>query len=314
MQHWVDQLVEELTNDLSSLSEHRRAMLHRVSALIRDASSYNFRNERMDAIADSIITCETTQDLAGHLQDAAALAGFSYASIFVLTLGRERTPFRSRVCTSLPDSWLQLYRTRNYQFVDPVYRLAHGLQEPRLITQELDDPPLVRSFWQNAVQQNIGSAVWVNTITCTDGARIAVTFNSTILTQLILEELRWDGTDLAMIANLAAESFVRLNCMAGHATEPLSLPELRFLQMLCNGPDLDDANSVTASYGSDISLQTSILRKLGVRSLTQASVIAMNRGWFDDLPWERVEISTPFLSSNKEDMFEESVNNKLLID
>lgn len=308
MRHWVDELVEELANDLAPLSEQRQAMIHRVSDLIRDASSYHFRNERMDAIADNIITCETTQDLAGHLQNAAASTGFSYASAFVLTLGREGTPFRSRVCTSLPESWLQLYRTRNYQFVDPVYRLAHGLQAPQLITQELDDPPLVRSFWQNAVQQDVGSAVWVNTITCTDGARIAVTFNSTMPTQLILEGLRWDGTDLAVIANLAAEAFVRLNCMAGHATEPLSLPELRFLQMLCNGPDLNDVNSVTANYGSEISLQMSIRRKLGVRSLTQAGIIAMNRGWFDDLPWECIEVSTPFILPNKESMLEDLVN------
>lgn len=308
MRHWVDELVEELTNDRSPLPEQRRVMLHRVSALIRDASSYLFRSERMDAVAGNIITCETTQDLARHLRDAATSAGFSYASIFVLTLSREGTPFRSRVCTSLPESWLQRYQTRNYQFVDPVYCLAHGLQAPRLVTQEPDDPPLVRSFWQDAVQRNIGSAVWVNTITCSDGSRIAVTFNSIISTRLILEGLRWDGTDLAMIANLAAEAFVQLNRMAGEATEPLSIPELRFLQMLCSGSDLNDVNSVTASYGSDISLQMSIRRKLGVRSLTQASIIAMNRGWFDDLPWERVEISTPFLSLDNEGMFKELVN------
>ena len=261
---------------------------------MRETSSYHFRSEQMDVIASNIINCETAHELAQHLWSAAKLAGFSYASVFVLSLGREGTPFRSKVCTSLPNSWLKLYRKRNYQLIDPVPREAYELQAPKLITRKLDDPPLVQSFWENAIRENVGSAVWVNTTNCIDGSKIAVTFNSFSPEQLINENLRWNESDLVVISDLAAEAFVRMNSIIGDIKEPLSVAELRFLQMLCNGHDLSHDGSTTANHEQSSSLQISIRRKLGVRSLTQAAVIAMNRGWFDELPWEHGEISTPY--------------------
>ena len=51
---------------------------------------------------------------------------------------------------------------------------------------------------------------------------------------------------------------------------------------------------ITARFGSNKALQSSIRRKLGAETVFQAIAIASARGYFDDMPFTVSEVTRPF--------------------
>ena len=289
MRHWVRELIEMATAN-QNLSDEMQKGLRRMCEYIESADVYFFRREEAEKISDDLHDCDSLVDLARSLFDIATMIGFQNATLFLVKNGRKSVTWRKRVCTTLPETWLRRYKEMKYQFVDPVVLAAYSGSPAGFVRRSKGDAPVVESFWADAEKHGIGASCWRTNIQLSSGAIVGISLTDNSGRKNAEQRLFLDMSDLMVLAEQAAHTFEEIECFGAEPKDLLTEDELRFLRVVLTADDPKEAMKLPFLFGSKSSIQASIARKLGVRNLLQAVVIASGNGWLDDLPFEEDEV------------------------
>jgi hypothetical protein len=295
MDHWVRVLLQDVLFDQSGTPDHIRKGLSRATRIIEEMEPYQFRTDEFDEIADALSECTELPDLSRLMWTATTSAGFQNFIIFVLKNGANG-PLQSRVCTSCNSDWLDRYQSQRYQFIDPVMAAASRADGVFEFADLESRSAVIAGFWADAEAHRIGRNGLCIARTRPDGTRIGVSFLTSKAETQARGLVRLNGSDLVMIADLAADAFCYASYGLAVEAEALSPEELRFLYVLATRKDPQEAFEIVPLYGSNKSLQASIRRKLGVETVFQAVSRAAARGYFDEVPYEASEVTRPFPS------------------
>ncbi|WP_458326278.1 autoinducer binding domain-containing protein [Roseobacter sp. A03A-229] len=293
MQHWARSVLEELLWANKDVSDRIRADTMRIVGLIEERDVHDFRTHELSEIADHLSVCTDLSDLSYHMWSLTTSLGFQHFAIFVLSQGPGMS-FKPRICTSFNQKWIDRYVERRYQYVDPVMAKASKSDGSFLFSEAFSNAPMAVEFWADAKAHRIGQQGVCFAMTRPNGSRIGISFSADATEEKISETVLLNEYDLSFLAQLAADSFCFSAAGPSLPNDTLSVNELRFLQVLANSPDPKEALNVSSSFGSNESLQASIRSKLNVETVFQAIAIAASRGWFDDLPYDSMEILKPF--------------------
>lgn len=293
MKHWVHSVLEEAFSSTKSSPEHVRQGLQRIAHLVESMDVHPFRTSELEGIADDLSECTDLRQLSKLMWRAATSTGFQHFAIFVIRQGSNGM-FKSRICTSYNQAWIERYQAKSYQFVDPIIAEASRRDGWFLYDDLENDAPVVQSFWDDAKQHRIGGNGVCFALTRKDGSRLGIVFATAHTAEKTRELVRLNGSDLQFLANLAADSFCFVSCGPDLADDTLTVQELKFLYTLASNPDPKEALAISSSYGSNHALQASIRAKLNVDTVFQAISIASSRAWFNLLPYDAKEVTRSF--------------------
>ena len=293
MEHWVRMLIKDLDVDGKAMSSVARAGLSRLIAITEAMEPHQFRTDELAGLADAMAECTELAELSRLMWTAATSTGFENFIIFVIRNGSNGTP-RSRVCTSCNADWIARYQEMNYHLTDPVMAAAREGSGYFLFSDLHSASPPVAAFWEDAKRHRIGDNGLCFMIDRPDRCRIGVSFLTAKSVDQTRANARLNGYDLMVLANLAVDAFCYMSYGTEGMYEQLSEEELRFLNALATWHRPEEAFDITARFGSNKALQSSIRRKLGAETVFQAIAIASARGYFDDMPFTVSEVTRPF--------------------
>lgn len=290
IRHWVRDALDDAFENVPSSDDSRLADLRRIAEIVERTRPYPFRTGALSELADGIDEVTDLEQLAKCLWDVAVAAGFQHGTIFVVRLGHAAA-FRHRICTSYPEAWLARYAEKAYQFVDPVVAMVAQSDDPFLFSEAGGSGPVVEAFWADAEAHRIGRHGLCFPVSLPGGAKAGVSFASASPEAIARRNAVRHRSDLFHLSRQLVDTFAYFARISSGQSQSLAPIELRFLHMLLTSEDPQEALRLTPAFGSAKSIQTSIKRKLGVSSVFQAVGIASAAGWFDDLPYERREVS-----------------------
>lgn len=293
MQHWIRTVFEDAIWNGKAKSQQANEAINRIVELIETNDVHMFRTADLESISTELSDCDDLNDLSELMWHLATSIGFQNFTIFVLQQGAAGT-FKSRVCTSYNEDWIERYQARSYQFVDPVMAQASARDGWFLYSDLSATAPVVRDFWDDAEVHRIGRNGVCFAMTRLDGTRIGVSFSSMNSKEIVQDCVRLNGFDLQFLASQAVDSFCNASFGRELMDDTLTMLELRFLHVLSSSSQPDEALKISAGFGSNKSLQASIRSKLGVDSVYQAIAIAASKGWFNQLPYDPKEVLKPF--------------------
>ena len=291
--HWALSSLDDLMASDAGLPEELLADFAKMAEVVASMDLYCFRNPKLEAISDELAACDTLDQLAHIMWDAATETGFKHATVFVINQGNVPA-FKTRVSTSYPNKWLERYAEREYLFVDPIFERSSQSSEPFLFSDVPTRSPVVEAFWNDAVGHGIGRHGFCCVSNMDTGTRIGVSFGSGNSESVTARNVRTHGSDLRFLAQIAAETFFYLAQTSPDASQSLTVTELRFLHMLVTSDDPEAALAVNPAFGSNSALQASIRKKLGVKTILQAVSKASTNRWFDGLPFDVTDVSRAF--------------------
>ncbi len=289
MRHWVREAVEEALSSSERPSARLVSDLKRTVEVIEELDWHFFRTVALDEIAGQVSECDDFGTLVKFLKRAATELGFDHGSIFVLRQGNGQ-PIKNRVCTTYPKEWLKRYKRNGYQSLDPVISFALHSNQPFSFSQLPNKVPMVQAFWRDAEAYGVGRMGLGFSFDSSESGRIGVSFSSLVAEEDFNESARISGRDAHVMANLLSEAFVRASGQSPKPLSRLSTSELQFLFQTMNSsnPGLLSDQSRRKQFGVD--LQSSILNKLGVNNLLQAISVASSNKWFDELPYDALDL------------------------
>jgi len=297
MEHWATALLRNLQRGNIKSTATVDQQINRIIKIIDDTGVHHFRTDELEKLADEVVECADLVQLAQLLWLSATSCGFEHFVMFVITQG-SKGAFSTRVTTSFNEEWIARYEKMNYSSIDPIFNAATSWDRPFSFAEVSRSSPAIELFWEDAVKHRVGENGICFPITRNDGSKLAVSYITRKSALLAARCIEQNGCDLGFISELATECFCFLSQGQHRSDRILSLEELRFLHALSTDRDPTRALAMTASFGSNKSLQTSIRQKLGVETIFQAVSIASWNHWFDSLPYEQGEVvlSHPKLS------------------
>ena len=294
IRHWVHNILAEAIPDSNVLPEGVWSSLKKITEIFETLPEYHFHSDVLEDLADAVIDVETITELGKLLWRTATSAGFQHANIFAVSCGSSRAPFRTRSCSSFPEAWLTRYVEANLHSLDPIFQIARSSQVSAVVQSRDVKAPFQQTFWTEASNYGIGNIAFVVPVTVSSGARVAVSFQSSCSADVVDHRLRQFGSDLEIIARLAADKFAELAQIVGGEDDVLSSDEIKFLWVLASTGDQKRAAEVRGAFGSNKALQVSIREKLGVETMVQAVAIAAARGLFEDGSIEHADVEAVF--------------------
>lgn len=293
MSHWVRAILEEVTSPNHKLPRHVREGLDRLAKIVETSPEAQFRTQELEFLADEIFMCADIKHLSQLLWQVTSIAGFQHFSIFVVNQGSANA-FRTRMCASYNERWLEQYVEKSYRFLDPIATRASKSDGSFVFAETHSQSPIIRAFWKDAEAHGVGSNGFCHVSTHRYGARVAVSFSTTSTSEETYENIRLNGHDLKIIADEAIDRFCELSSGEIPDDNVLTDQEIWVLYKLATCSDPLTAFPRLLNCEVNKSLQASICRKLKVTTLFQAIAVASSKHWFDLLPFYSDEVVTPF--------------------
>lgn len=294
VQHWVEGVLRRANQRHTKIPTSVRDDIERLCNIVKNLTYYEFYNEEMVGFVEDLSDCNDIDNISDIIVNVGKMCGFDHASIFLLRHGDAIT-FKKRVCTSYPWSWLVAYDQNRYQFIDPVVLRALRSDGSFLFSEIDSTSPQVERFWRDAKQFGIGTEGCCFVYEFDPGIRIGISFTSTGTSALVEKAFDHHGSDLAVLGQIACQSFVEMCGVFRAAGSELSIDELRFIKMLIDISDPSDASKLIGHPESQV-WQSSICRKLGVGTIYQAFAIVSREKLFDDLPFADLDVSVARLN------------------
>lgn len=282
--HWIHEWESKLRASIPTLSDALERDLNSIRTHILQSPTYVFRNRFLQDCAERIADENDLNRLTDHLAEVGAAAGFKDTTLFLLRQG-DLSAFKTRVCTTYSEQWLELYGRAHYQYVDPIIARALEGGEPFQFSEVKGTSPLEIEFWANASRHGVGCDGLVIPVTLPCNAQIAVSFSSRVGATGVEMRSAEHVCDLKVIAEIASQRFGLLARNSPACKSRLNEEELEFLRVLVISDDPQGAMSTMSCLASVRSIQTRILEKLGVPTILQAVALACLHQWFDDSPF-----------------------------
>lgn len=268
--------------------------LSRASRIISESRDYHFRTEKAESLFDQIQVSGRIQDLSHLIFDMATHYGFKHGTLFLLQSGSTGGIWSHRVCTSLPERWLQHYKESEYQYIDPTIFSSLTSRQPVFVGRACNDSPRVTQFWNDVDRYKIGSTVYCGSHKTRSGATVGFSFVSENSERACTKKIRFDESDIFKLTGSLAAVFEELSAKGNGNLEELSQQELLFLRSVLLGKSTDDPINYGGFKVCPMSVQAAISRKLGVDTILQAVAVAASRGWLDEVSYSSGEVHTIF--------------------
>lgn len=288
---WIARLIERSIDLGDSLPSDLLSDIVRVARIALEQPEYQFRWPELKVIAEYIDDSSSGDEYVAALVGAADICQFDFASVFVIRHGNAIN-FRKRVCTTMPDSWLENYDARRYKFTDPVTLKALGGATRLLFSDIKLTSPMAESFWKDAEKYGIGRNGILFTYDLGMGIKIGMSLVSGDTEEVVADRYEKYGNDLEVFGAIAARSFADSFGLFHVDQTDLTVDDLRFLKALMNSASPVDAASLMEDNKMR-AVQDSICKRLGVSTVYQALSIVAREGWFDDLPFDGEEVLKP---------------------
>lgn len=285
MEHWVRTVLQTLQKSEGATPPNLTESLERIADLIETDQNYQYRRPELQDHAEMICDSEDLDELSSIVDKAARLCGFSSFAIFVIKVGLGNS-FSNRICTSYHEGWINRYRQKDYQYIDPVISQAMVSDDPFAYSDISSSSPVVKDFWSDAEAHGIGSNGLCVAQNGPRGCRLAISFGSTLSQEETQRMIQQDGRDLVALGEEAMHQFLSFFSISPQGKK-LEEKELLYLYRLATG------EKPTTACQKSQHLEAAICKKANVRSIGQAIHLAGVEGWFDDLPYQIEDVVRP---------------------
>lgn len=292
MQHWSEVVVNDALWYIKDCPDHVQSALKRMAHIISEQPAYRFRLPEVERYADEIAECTELTTLVEYMWRACTSLGFQHVTIFALAQGKNGV-FRKGICTSHSLKWIRLYQKKRYRFIDPVVSMA-SQRDGSFLFSDLPSTPNSEAFWSDAERHRIGRNGLCLAVTRQDGARVGVSYSTSLDNKATEKLLRLNRHELECLAILAIDCFCDISAGRSQDVSNLTDAELRFLYLLSTTPAPTAAMKINNGFGSNSHLQSSIRNKLGVETIFQAVAMAAASHWFDSLQYEEDDVIRMF--------------------
>jgi len=290
MNGWVE---DALRDAIDFLAKSRRNDL--ASDLNRILKAVNFddleimRSSAADQIAGEIVESETIAELTDTLKRMARMMNFGHCTL-LLVAENSSANFTTKVITTYPEEWINLYVNRRYYFVDPVVQASKTRVQSFYWDSLPSSGTVVRSFWSEAEAHGVGSSGYTLPITTERGDMLALSISSMQGVESFRETLAFHESDLFNLGVFLAEAFCRLAAEHRPASYNPTDEQLLVLQAISRGVEEADLEGWAYQYGSYSTLRRSICSLFHTKTLAQAAVLAARIGLLDNAPLTKADI------------------------
>lgn len=277
---WFAEVLDDLIAQNDRIGSDTLAELRRARDRLSRENRLIPRHEATEAIQSRLSDAETIDQVAASFSEIPAAFGFDDATLIVLNEGG--LYLSRRVISTLPDEWWDDYHTLRLFDRDP---LIGGIlaREHELYLDELvpEDENAARHYSTAALARGIGINGVIFKIATPDGLVAAVILNTRRDRDYARKQYRRYREDLQALAFATCEALVYFSRVGASSMAHLEGEEIHFLRLVATSEDPVSAMRLDCRYGSALALQTQIIRKLGVKSIFQAVLIAARRGLLD---------------------------------
>jgi hypothetical protein len=244
-----------------------------------------YRSSRLEALADALVDCDTLESLHRLIAEVAAAFDVSHCTIHLI---RERSTafYGTKVLTTFPKAWVAEYVDRRHSTIDPIIESCRrGTGTFFWDLQKASDDPITRHFIRAAIESGIGPSGISRVAETRYGSTIAVSLSSTLEQGVFRGRFQARLADFNEIAAELVDVFSDLACEHNNAPFNATDDQLKVLRALASGRSIAEVESLRFMYGSFKTVEKSILRSFGAKTLIQAAALASNRGILEDLPY-----------------------------
>lgn len=278
----IDFLAKSRRNDLAS-------DLNRLLKAIDFTELEIMRSSAAEQIAGEIVESETVAELTDALRRMARLMGFGHCTVNVVAENPSAN-FTTKVITTYPEGWIDLYVSRRYYFIDPVVQASRTRTQGFFWDSLPSSGSVVRAFWRDAEAQGIGSSGYTLPITTDRGDRLALSISSMQDAEAFRETLEFHESDLCNLGVFLSDAFCRLAGVHHPASYNLTDAQMLMLQAISRGIEEVDLVEQTYENGSMCTLRQSICSLFQTKTLAQAAVLAAKIGLLDNAPLTKADI------------------------
>lgn len=277
--NWFAEVLDDLIAQNERLGPDALAELRRARDRISKEVGFPPRNPATETILRQIEDAETLDQVAGVFGSVPREFGFEEATLIVLNEGGRY--LSRRVLSTLPEDWWETYHGLRLFDGDP---LVEGIisREHELYLDELipkHDAPM--RYLKAAQARGIGTNGVIFKIAYPTGLVAGVVLNTLRTPDYARSQYRKYRDDLHAIAYATCDAMVYFSSVGASTMAPLTGEEIHFLRLIALSEDPARALSMDCRYGSARNIQMQIVRKLGVKSIFQAVLIATRRGLLD---------------------------------
>ncbi len=253
-------------------------------------SAYHPNSGAVCSLLEEVEAAETLEQVAAAFVQYPREFGYDSASIVILSEGKQRFLSR-RVLTTLPGRYHDVYYERGFLKNNPIIgHLRRGA-----------DVCFYPRFGEHLASNNEATSFVDSDIAGLSGVALKVEFPSGLCAAVFLSTERkpphnlksftTHRADILFMACQFIDAFVYFVGVGGTGEIELTCDEVRFLRLAAISDDPEVARRHGYTYGSSETLQVSIARKLGIKSMFQAISIAVKRGLIDLDTLDRSEVS-----------------------
>jgi hypothetical protein len=277
--NWFAELLDDLIAQNERLESDTVSELRRARDRISKEVGFPPRKRETETLLSQMEDAETLDQAAGVFGAMPQEFGFDEATLIVLNEGGRY--LSRRVLSSLPDEWWADYNALRLFDGDPIIEGILG-RDHELFLDELipiHDAPM--RYLKAAQARGIGCNGVIFKIAYPTGLVAAVILNTCRTPEFARAQYRKYRDDLQTLAFAICDALIHFSQVGVSSMTPLSAEEVHFLRLVALSEDPARALSMQCRYGSALNVQTQIVRKLGVKSIFQAVLIAARRGLLD---------------------------------
>jgi len=278
----IDFLAKSCRNDLA-------ADLNRILKAINFDDLEIMRSSAADQVAGEIVESETIAELTDTLKRMARIMNFAHCTL-CLVAENSSSNFTTKVITTYPEEWINLYVNRRYYFSDPVVQASKTRTQSFFWDSLPSSSAVVRSFWREAEVHGIGSAGYTLLIATEGGDTLGLSISSMQDAESFRETLAFYESDLFNLGVFLAEAFCRLAAERRPVSYNPTDDQLLVLQAISKGAEEAYLEGQTYQYGSFSTLRRSICSLFQTKTLAQAAVLAAKIGLLDSAPLTKADI------------------------
>lgn len=253
--------------------------LERMSLALESLEHYVFRSQELERLSDEIFDVSTNFELSEYLATLSSEAGFRYASIIITEYG-SRSPRGARMITTEKNKWIDRFLEEQWFFTNPIIEKARTADGPIFLNVRDETGGEKNCHIEDGEGQDTQANTMALSVHMPDGVKGVVCFNNQVNDAITNLRKHHKLFDIFHVSRDLLLAFVELNSISVDIDE-LSGMEKEFLSVLAYSPDPVQALSILPNFGSNSSLQQSLMRKLKAETLFQAAAVAGKIGLVD---------------------------------
>ncbi|MCB1352354.1 MAG: autoinducer binding domain-containing protein [Rhodobacteraceae bacterium] len=278
--NWFAEVLDDLIAQNERIGSDTIAELRRVRDRLSKDGGMLPRHEATAMLETRLSDAETLDQAAAIFGDIPVEFGFDEATLIILNEGGRY--LSRRVISTLPDEWWTDYQTLRLFDNDPliggIVAREHELYLDELLPTDVTAP---RPYSKAALARGIGINGVIFKIAYPSGLVAAVILNTCRTPEFARTQYRKYRDDLQALAFATCDALVYFSQVGISTMAKLEAEEIHFLRLIAISEDPAKALAMDCRYGSAKTLQMQIVRKLGVKSIFQAVLIAARRGLLD---------------------------------